>query len=160
MQRENLTILVQKKEDASDRLFVFFPMEPKVGVTQIRTYTDRMKNDLTARAIMVVKENVTPFAKNALTEMSSDGKYKVELFNEGELLVDITEHDLVPKHELLSEVDKQTLLARYKLKATQLPRIQVNDPVARYHGLSRGDVVKIIRPSETAGRYITYRYVM
>jgi len=116
----------------------------------------RMKEANVTRAIIVVKISLTPFAKSAVKEMALKG-YRIEYFRDSELLVDITEHKLVPEHILLTNQQKNELLERYRLKPSQLPRIQMQDPVARYLGLKHHEVVKIIRPSETAGRYITYR---
>jgi DNA-directed RNA polymerase I, II, and III subunit RPABC1 len=156
--RESLTILVEKADDESNQLFVFFPEDDKVGVKPIKVYTDRMRAEGVSNAIMVLKVDITPFAKQAVQEMSDS--FRIEHFKESELLVDITKHQLVPVHRVLTANEKSELLKRYRLKDTQLPRIQSNDPIARYYGMKRGQVVKIIRPSETAGRYVTYRICM
>lgn len=157
--REQLTLLVEKTDDPTDQLFVFFPEDEKVGVKPIASYVERMKTNNVNKAIMVVRSNMTPFAKTALKQIALKG-YRLEYFREAELLVDITEHKLVPEHVVLTDEQKKELLDKYGLKPSQLPRIQTTDPIARYYGLKHDQVVKIVRPSETAGRYITYRICM
>ncbi|XP_038049581.1 DNA-directed RNA polymerases I, II, and III subunit RPABC1 [Patiria miniata] len=156
--RKDLTILVAHNDDPTDQLFVFYPEEPKVGIKTIKAYCQRMQEENISRAIIIVQMGMTPSAKQSLSDMAQC-KYVLEQFLEAELLINITEHEFVPEHVVMTAEDKAELLARYKLKEHQLPRIQQGDPVARYFGLKRGQVVKIIRPSETAGRYISYRLV-
>ncbi|XP_050731387.1 DNA-directed RNA polymerases I, II, and III subunit RPABC1 [Eriocheir sinensis] len=156
--RSDLIVLVAHNDDPTDQMFVFFPDEPKVGVRTIKTYCTRMQEENIQRAIIVVQSGMSPSAKQALVDMAP--KYILEQFLESELLINITEHELVPEHVVMTAEEKTELLQRYKLKDNQLMRIQAGDPVARYFGLKRGQVVKIIRPSETAGRYISYRLVV
>lgn len=61
------------------------------------------------RAIVVIRNQVTPAAAKV---MQSLPKLKFETFFENELLINITEHQLVPKHVLISEDEKKTLLER------------------------------------------------
>ena len=75
--REDLTIFVAKKDDPTDQIFVFFPDEVKVGVKTIKNLAERMRNQGVKRAIMVVQQNMTPFAKQCLNEMQP--KYHIEL---------------------------------------------------------------------------------
>ncbi|XP_043707369.1 DNA-directed RNA polymerases II and IV subunit 5A isoform X3 [Telopea speciosissima] len=140
VKREDLVINKAKRNETSDQIYIFFPEEQKVGVKTLKTYTNRMKSENVFRAILVVQQNLTPFAKTCVSEVAA--KFHLEIF------------------QVLTNEEKKTLLERYTLKETQLPRIQITDPIARYYGLKRGQVVKIIRPSETAGRYVTYRYVV
>lgn len=151
--RESLNMLVMKKENPDDKLLVYFPAQD-VGKKEVEIFGQRIGEMSCRRGIIVVGGRYSNIARNYLAELPG---VAVESFKDEELLVDITEHELVPEHIILTDVEKANLLQRYHLKDTQLPRIQLLDPVARYYGMQRGQVVKIIRHSETAGRYVTYR---
>nr|CDS29804.2 DNA directed RNA polymerases I, II, and III [Hymenolepis microstoma] len=157
--RKELLVVVNHEEDPSDMLYVFFPDEDRVNMKTIRAYVDQMQHDSCTKAILVLREvGLTPAAKSAIAELLAN-KITMECFYENELMVNITEHKLVPEHRVLTADEKQQLLDA-RLKESQLPKMQSSDPVARYYGLKRGQVVRINRPSETAGRYITYRIVV
>ncbi|RNA44823.1 DNA-directed RNA polymerases and III subunit RPABC1 [Brachionus plicatilis] len=155
--RSRLTVLVSHNVDPGDQLYVFFCEEKKVGQKNLENYVRKMEEQSISRGIIVVQEGLTPSAKKLIESLKQTTT--VEPFIEAELMINITNHFLVPQHVLLTTEEKKELLVRYKLKENQLPRIRQDDPIARYFGLKRGQVVRIIRISETAGRYVTYRLV-
>jgi DNA-directed RNA polymerase I, II, and III subunit RPABC1 len=144
-------------------IWIEFNSDENVGLKQLREYMTHLLTGNFYSGIMVTVKPMTGMAIRLLrgaTGMSDGPKGGVEVFIEQDLLVNITKHVLVPRHVLLSAEEKVQLLKRYRLKETQLPRIQSTDPVAKFLGLRRGAVVKIIRKSETAGRYASYRWVI
>ncbi len=70
------------------------------------------------------------------------------------------DHVLVPKHEVLSKEVAEELLKTLGISPEQLPKIRVDDPVAKEIGVKVGDIVRIIRESPTAGKSIAYRLVV
>lgn len=138
-------------------IWVEFSPEPNIGIKHMRTFAHTIVTENYHTGIFVCQHNPTAAAMKIVPTVLPS---IIEVFEEADLLVNITKHELVPSHHLLSREEKKRLLERYRLKETQLPRIQSADPVARYMGLKRGMVVKIVRKSETSGRYASYRLCM
>jgi DNA-directed RNA polymerase I, II, and III subunit RPABC1 len=160
--RADIVFMFQHKHAETGRMYVFFSEESAKGLgsDEIKKFHKRMTDGSCYHAIIVFANKVVPQVKDHII------KYKqqtpplfFELFNESELIANITEHMLVPHHRVLNDEEKTALLKRYKLLETQLPRVQVVDPISRYYGAQVGQVFKITRRSETAGSYITYRIV-
>jgi DNA-directed RNA polymerase I, II, and III subunit RPABC1 len=158
--RDNLTISVPKRDDPTALMMVFFGPVEKLNVDHLRNYCSIMETGNAKKSIIISESNPTPRFNELVSQLNSEGLFHFQIFSDKELLVNITEHILVPQHVPLTSEQTKELLKRYKLKLSQLPRIQTVDPIARYYGLSKGQVVKIIRQSETAGRYVTYRTVV
>ncbi|CAE6416351.1 unnamed protein product [Rhizoctonia solani] len=145
--RTRLNFFTNHKDDPTNQIFVFFADEKNVTIKTMRKFLGILDEKGITHGIIVFMEKMTPSARKVITAMSS--QYSLEEFAEADLLVNITHHKLVPQHQVLTPVEKKALLERYRLKETQLPRIQLIDPVARYYGLKRAphvprvlDVVK------------------
>jgi len=60
--RSSLNFLVQKRDEPADQLFVFFAEDTSVGVKPVRGYLERMNEQSIYRAIVVVRQSITPSA--------------------------------------------------------------------------------------------------
>ncbi len=72
----------------------------------------------------------------------------------------ISEHFLVPKHELVPEDKVEEVLKKFGADKTRLPRLLVSDPMAEEIAEKKGDIVKITRNSPTAGKTFYFRVVV
>ena len=74
--------------------------------------------------------------------------------------IDVLLHELVPRHILLTKDETEELLSKFQIDLIDLPQIFEKDPVSIAIGAKEGDVIKIIRDSETTVKKIEYyRYV-
>lgn len=75
------------------------------------------------------------------------------------LLFNILKHKHVPKHEILSDEEKQYVYDHFNISEnSQLPEISRYDPVAVAIGLRPGQVCRITRKSKSAIESYYYRY--
>jgi DNA-directed RNA polymerase subunit H len=63
-------------------------------------------------------------------------------------------------HRILNEDDKQKMFEDYKISdpANQLPYIDSQDTMVKWVGAIPGDVIEVLRHSDSAGRSLYYRY--
>jgi DNA-directed RNA polymerase subunit H (RpoH/RPB5) len=73
---------------------------------------------------------------------------------------DIFKHKLVSPTEILTEEERILILKFYHSKPFQFPWIKASDPVSIILGARPGDILKMTANSETAGTYVSYRYVV
>ena len=69
------------------------------------------------------------------------------------------EHQMVPRHDILSAEEKKALLEKMGISEKNLPRILDTDPVVELISAKPGDVIKVTRKSQTAGESVYYRIV-
>jgi DNA-directed RNA polymerase I, II, and III subunit RPABC1 len=87
---------------------------------------------------------------------------RTEIFLEHNMMINLLDNELVPKFVIMPQDSElyKNFWNDYTVKKKQMPRMLANDPVALYYNLKKGDLVKIIRPSESTGQSAAYRLVV
>jgi DNA-directed RNA polymerase subunit H (RpoH/RPB5) len=130
------------------------PSQGTIGVQYVNQLAKIMKEEELGRGLIVTSGRYTQAAK------TSARKNGIELIPRIFPVFNIFNHKLVPRHEILKQDEREKLLAQYRVPPYQLPRIKTSDPAVKAIGARAGDIVKIMRNSATAGKYVAYRYVV
>jgi DNA-directed RNA polymerase subunit H (RpoH/RPB5) len=109
--------------------------------------------------IIVMKQEVNDTLTHILNEIWEKEQIFIVIHTLDRLQFNILEHQYVPEHTVLSEVEKEAVEKKYNITdPKQMPSISRYDPVSLAIGLRPGQVCKIIRPSKTSVNSIYYRY--
>ena len=159
-QNNQLDMLVENPE-TKRKLYIHHFLNKKLNVNNLRDIVDelfRLEETLTASdtLFIVVKDDINDSIITELVHVwETDGIFIV-VESLRRLQFNILEHSLVPKHEIISDVN--AIMKRHNLTdMEQFPEISRFDPVARAIGIRPGQVCRIIRPSKTAVTTEYYR---
>jgi DNA-directed RNA polymerase subunit H (RpoH/RPB5) len=83
----------------------------------------------------------------------------IQIFHLGQLQFDILTHRKVPPHRILNAEERDAFMKKFHITnvSAELPKIDSQDAVARWIGAKPGDIIEILRKSDTAGTTPYYR---
>jgi DNA-directed RNA polymerase subunit H len=149
-----ISYIVDMPKEKEKAIVWCIPGETTVGVASINRLQKIMKDAEIEMGIIVTDGRYTHAVKQ------SAKKRKIELLPKTFPVFNLFEHALVPKHEILTQKEREELLSQYRVQPYQLPQIKASDPAVKAIGAKPGDILRIIRRSATAGEHLAYRYVV
>ncbi len=73
---------------------------------------------------------------------------------------DIRKHSLVPEHTKLNEEETKKVLNEFNISKDEIPKILISDVAIEKLSPEYGDVIKIVRKSQTNTNTTFYRVVV
>ena len=143
-----------KMKDGKKAIIWAVTTDGTVGVAYVTQLKKAMDDAKTEKGI------ITTIGKYTHTAKTRSKQSGIELIPKIFPSFKIFDHDFVSKHELLTPEEKEKVLEEYKMQPYQLPHINAYDPAIIAVGGKPGDIVRVIRKSQTAGKYVAYRYVV
>lgn len=161
---KNIDIFIDNSSEENNidnkKVYVYFHNENKtIAKSDLKNKVNNLieeYNDEEIKLIILLKEKGNG---SIFKEITKEIYKNVEIFMNKNMIFNITHHDFVPKHSILSKDEEDEVLDKYSTTKNKLPKIFKNDPVAKYYGMKSNQVCKIIRKSPEVGDYVYYRLV-
>jgi len=167
-QNNQLDMLLEKKEEnpvtkRKNKIYIRYYLGKTIRPSNLQEMIDDLfnleeilKKDDTL--FIIIKDEINETLTNELKHIwESDGIFIV-IENIKRLQFNILDHELVPKHTIVSESEVVNVMKKYNITdKIQFPDISRFDPVARAIGLRPGQLCHIVRPSKTAIEADYYR---
>ena len=152
-QKEGVHFIVETPGKSKQILWTI-PASGTIGVRYINQLKKTIESTGLEGGVIISDGPYTPAAKSIAQ------RKRIELIPLESPAFNIFKHVLIPIHQILTPEEREELAQKYTVKPYQLPKIKASDPVAKASGPGPGDVLGAVRDSATAGKYISYRYVI
>lgn len=126
---------------------ITFSKKSRIGGTEIEEFKKLMTNNGATRGIFIVESKPS----SSVVKMFRDNAKTLQIFHKKQLLFDITTHRKVSPHRVLTNEERNKVLEEYRANPNFMPQIDSQDAMAKWIGARPGDIVEILRKSETAG---------
>ena len=132
-------------------IYSFSSIIEKLNNDEIHSHIAQLQQDDVKHAIIIYEGTPTPAVKAVIANLP-DLDINIELFHADDLQFNITRHELVPKHELLTSAESNEFKHTY---GSNIPTLLRSDAISRFYDFHKGDIVRICRRSGA----ISYRIV-
>jgi len=149
--RKDLQLFCSRKND-TPVIIVFW--RTSIGTNHIQEIHGTMKENGVTKAIIIYNTKITAYGASAIRYLRVQ-KIIIETFSEAEIQYNVTKHADVPRHIICSAEKRASVMEKYSATAEQFPKIKTTDPVCRYYGAVKGQMIKVLRPSDCSPEIIT-----
>jgi len=166
-----LDILLEKNNGTAtaEKIYVKYRLDSKFkGTTGLTTQINEIyEQHLTSKDTLIIlnicRVLMKPGNKDKGDEEFGNNlfitkNYFVQLYGLENFLFNVSRHQFVPKHRILSKQETTELLAKYNCNIKNIPTIKRDDAQAKYIGLRPKQVCEIRVDNVTSGTTLRYRY--
>lgn len=158
--------MIAQHNSIDKKMFIKYLIFSKIRIGNLKTLLNEMiENEIISNnddVILILGDKINNhnIFNNLIDLFLKSHNIFIQIYSIMNLTINISKHERVPQLRILDEEETSGILKKYEVSsADKLPLFNRTDAQAKFYGVRSGDLCEIIRNSETAGIYTSYRYM-